>query len=748
MPFWLRHLLKLRQRHRTSSAGRWRDAGQPLETKPAAEALVKRVLKERAGGFSVAAIAGEDGKDVFEIESVGGKVMLRGNNAVSIASALNHYLKNFANCHLSWCGDQMDLPAELPVVPEKVRITTLHEFRVMFNYCTFNYTCSWWDWERWERELDFLAMNGINTPLGVIGLETVWYNTLIKEGFTDEEAREYLVGPSHFAWQWMTNIQSVGGPIPKHWLEERVKVGQKWVLRARELGMTPIQQGFSGCVPRSLKEKRPEAAIVSMKNWFGMAGSSQLDPTDPYFKKFGRTFLEESLRLYGTSHLWAADPFHEGHPPKPGKAYLAEVGKSIHQLMKDVDPKAVWMMQSWSIRKDIATAVPKGDLIVLDLAGAKDPFWGHKFVSGRLHNFGGRINLHGDIRNATANPFAAKAKRPGCVGMGLFPEAIVQNPVFYEACFDMVWRDKGANAEEWLKSYATRRYGKQSDTIDAAWKILLNEGPYKPGTNGVEFSSMVAARPALAAKKSGPNAGFKIPYPTARLADAVKMMLSESERFKDAAPYRYDVVDFTRQVLSNHLQKLHAEIRDAYTSKDKARFVETTARFHEVLRDLDTLLASREEFLFGKWLADARSFGATPEESEQYARNATQLVTIWGPETDRAKDGSLIKDEQIAIFDYSWREWSGLISRYYLPRWEKFHSHLLESIDKGDYRDPNSQVLGRESFRANPFYDQLADWELAFVANPPKDLPAKPKGDSVELAKRFLEKYITGDSRS
>jgi alpha-N-acetylglucosaminidase len=705
------------------------------DTVDAARRLIHRVVPQHASGFVVETIPPENERNVFEIESVNGKIVLRGDNGISVAAALNHYLKTYARCHLSWCGDQLNLPAVLPAVPAKVRIINPHRYRVMFNYCTCSYSCAWWDWNRWERELDFLAMNGINTPLGTIGLEGVWYDTLLKHGFSDEEARAFLVGPAFFAWQWMTNIEGHGGPLPRHWIDARVKLGQQWMARARELGMTPIQQGFSGSVPRLLKQKQPGAGIALQPSWCGFHGSAQLDPLDPLFKRIGKTFLEENIRLFGNSHLWAADPFHESAPPKPGTEYLDAVGKAIHSLMKEVDPQAVWAMQSWSIRKEIACAVPKGELLVLDLGGGGNDFWGHNFIKGQLHNFGGRINLHGDLRDVANNPFAATAaKFPQCVGMGLFPEAIMQNPVFYDCVFDMVWRDSGVETEGWLADYATRRYGATSGKAQAAWKLLLNDGPYKRGTSGVESSSMIAARPALVTKKSGPNDGFGIPYPPLKLVEAAELLLHDADRLGAADPFRYDVVDFTRQILSNYAQELHKAIRLAYLRKDKVAFAARTAEFHQLLVDVDTLLASRKEFLFGKWLADARSFGRTSAEADQYAWNAAMLVTIWGPATDQA-------GERMDIFDYSWREWSGLIKAYYLPRWQKFHAMLTQSIEKGDYRDPRSQAYGRESLRANPFYSQLADWEIAFTHNPPKSLPSQPQGDSIALARQMIATY-------
>ena len=59
-------------------------------------------------------------------------------------------------------------------------------FRVYLNYCTFDYSMCWWDFARWEKEIDFMAMNGINMPLTPIGSEAVWYEALQEFNFTKE----------------------------------------------------------------------------------------------------------------------------------------------------------------------------------------------------------------------------------------------------------------------------------------------------------------------------------------------------------------------------------------------------------------------------------------------------------------------------------------------------------------------------------------------------------------------------------
>lgn len=152
--------------------------------------------------------------------------------------------------------------------------------------------------------------------------------------------------------------------------------------------MTPILQGFTGYVPRILQEKYPEAKIKCQGDWYGVPpGPAQLDPMDPLFAQMGRTFLEEQEKLFGTNHIYAADPFHEGQPPVKGEKYLNDVGRTIYETIYSVDTMATIAMQTWSLREGIVKAIPKDKILLLDLSGnplEKEPVLGSSLGS-RYH---------------------------------------------------------------------------------------------------------------------------------------------------------------------------------------------------------------------------------------------------------------------------------------------------------------------------------------------------------------------------
>ncbi|MEI7938050.1 MAG: alpha-N-acetylglucosaminidase TIM-barrel domain-containing protein, partial [Verrucomicrobiota bacterium] len=167
----------------------------------AARDLVRRVLP--ANAFLVEIIAADQGRDVFEIESSGDKLVLRGNNGVAVGSALNWYLKYYCHCHYSLKSQQMRLPKPLPRVQPKIRRVSQDRWRYFLNYCCFGYSLPWYDWAQWERLIDWMALNGVNAPLSVTGQEAAWASAATRLGFSDEDMRGFLAGPPFLPFGWM-----------------------------------------------------------------------------------------------------------------------------------------------------------------------------------------------------------------------------------------------------------------------------------------------------------------------------------------------------------------------------------------------------------------------------------------------------------------------------------------------------------------------------------------------------------------
>jgi len=176
------------------------------------KSLISRVVPSHVSYFEVEELISKSGKDEFEIESKSGKIILRGSSGVAVASALYHYLTEYAHCQITWNGTNLSLPEKLPVVPAKINKATVYNYRYNLNYCTFNYSMSWWDWERWQKEIDWMALHGINMPLAITGEEYTWLEVYKDMGFSENELKDFFSGPAYFGWFWMGNLDGWGGP--------------------------------------------------------------------------------------------------------------------------------------------------------------------------------------------------------------------------------------------------------------------------------------------------------------------------------------------------------------------------------------------------------------------------------------------------------------------------------------------------------------------------------------------------------
>ena len=312
----------------------------------AARGLLARLLPDAVDRFALESIPADEGRDVFEVETRDGKVLIRGNNGVSMATGLNWYLKHRCQADVSWCGSQVTLPAELPEVKPKVRQVCWARHRYFLNYCCFGYSLPWWDWPQWERLIDWMALNGVNMPLAVTGQEAVWQAVGRRLGLTDRQIDDFLAGPPYLPFGWMGCLDGWGGPVPQNWIDAHVELQKKILARQRQLGMTPVLQGFTGHVPAAVGEKFPDAKLHRI-HWIEW-DTHLLDPLDPLFAKVAGLFMEEQTRRFGSDHFYAADTFIEMVPPSGELDYLDHLARAIYYGMARTDPQSVWVLQGWA----------------------------------------------------------------------------------------------------------------------------------------------------------------------------------------------------------------------------------------------------------------------------------------------------------------------------------------------------------------------------------------------------------------
>ncbi len=700
--------------------------------------LILRNTPDIADIFDLRDIPCADGKNTYEVYCEDGKIVIAGDCKISQAMGYYAYLKKYCRVNFSHCGNTQINISQAPLFEGKLSKIIPQKRRAYLNYCTFGYSTAFWKWDRWEKEIDFMAMNGINMPLSIVGSEAVWYYTLRDFKYSEKGALSYLSGPGFWAWQLMGNIDSYFSLTDVKYIEERLELGKKIIDREVELGMTPIQQGFSGTIPRTLRRcpEFPRFRMALVKGWCNFRVTCIIDPTDVAFKKFGTAFLEKQRQLFGSYHYYICDPFHENEPPVKQKDYLWKVGRAIDTMYKDFDPESVWVMQSWSLREKLVKSIPVGRLLILDIDGSKhdktEEFWGHDYIMGSIHSFGDRTTLHGSIGKVASNEYSQN-KAANCVGTGLFPEGIYQNPLYYDLAFQMLTEDKPVDLDSWLDDYAERRWGSDEKCLKEA-AYLLHKSCYNDNCTGRETGSVICARPDTELRHTAPNDHRELRYENKDLLEAVKTLLKAENADTDG--YVYDVCDITRQVLSNYCSVLFDSTIKGFREKDVKSFERSSNAFLRICDELDELLQTRPEFTLAKHLTDADELAVKPEdeelakkERENFELNLLTQVTVWGPVADSVN------------YDYAWKEWGGLIGTYYAKRWQSFYEQLaIEFPHKRKFSTATKHRYNeRNEYRGNDFCKRFAEFEKKWLATAD---PAQPTdGDTVAIARELIEKY-------
>ncbi|MDB4339416.1 hypothetical protein N9995_00270 [bacterium] len=254
----------------------------------------------------------------------------------------------------------LQLPESLPKVGRPITRTSLVRWGYYENVCTHSYTQAWWDWARWEREIDWMAMNGINLPLALTGQEAVMQRVFLKMGLTKEQITSYFTGPAFLAWNRMINIRNWGGGLSQSWIDGQQALQQRILARERSLGMTPVLPAFAGGVPEAMQEVHPNAKFTRHGNWGGFAPENccvlMVAPKDPLFHRIGRAFVEEVIATYGSDHIYSCDTFNENRPTaaagEHGLDFLTQSAEAVIKSMQAADSRAVWLMQGWLFMND------------------------------------------------------------------------------------------------------------------------------------------------------------------------------------------------------------------------------------------------------------------------------------------------------------------------------------------------------------------------------------------------------------
>ena len=664
-----------------------------------------------------------NGKDVFVITAQNGKPCIKGNNQLSVATGINWYLNHYAHINLTWNNLTTDLSlVTLPVPESEEEHECNTTYRYDFNTCTFSYSMAFWTWDRWQKEIDWMALHGINAPLNLVGLDVVTRNFLKELGMSDSDIAAYIAGPGFIAWFAMNNLEGWGGTInspstgvemsgnPDWWYTRQEQLCKNMLQRMRELGMQPVIPGFSGQIPNSLSNYSitgfSSGDVIDGGTWAGgYTRPDILHPNSSSYATLAPIYYKHLEAIMGVSEFYSMDPFHEGGLPDgvvtnatcypPIMAALDTYHNAVEDATKTSynvsteDNQAKWIIQYWqNIPQSgaFSSMSSYGDRFIgLDLfsdniyagnaakwrdTGNDCYYQGRPYIYCMLHNFGGRSGLHGRLETTMDGYFQALAKGNNCKGIGATPEGTETNPILYDMLFELPWMDPDnrPTADKWLEDYVYSRYGVSAETAPNALAALQNlkESVWNCEVNQQGTSeAVILARPNWTINNVSSWSTAAIYWDTHDVRLAADQLISVADLVTTAdgiANYNYDAIDVIRQAMVDFAAELLPLINAA--RGNDTEYTRLYQLYLQLMLDLDEMLSYDENFKLERWTSLARNIadeatGTTDNDRNWLEWNARTQVTVWSKgDTD--------------LHDYSNRCWAGLIKDFHYWRWKYF----------------------------------------------------------------------------
>ncbi|KAF9541519.1 hypothetical protein EC957_003017 [Mortierella hygrophila] len=429
---------------------------------------------------------------------------------------------------MTWSGDRFDqLPAVPPLIPSDAGVdgivrASFVPWRYYMNVVTFGYSFAFWDWNRWQRELDWMMLNGINMALAMVGQEHVVRKFYENQGLSNDDISDFLGGPAFMPWQRMGNIQGAWAlqentTFNNDWIESQWELQGQIMQRMQAFNITPIMPSFQGFVPRKLPEKYPDSKFVFASDWNEMGMFSRVTtilPTEPLFTTLSQQFIQLQRSMYkdkgidldsgALQNYYLLDLYNEMQPSCTDPACIQAITAGVMKAMKAADPKSVWTMQGWFLVHDYPWQPPQNkaffdgikevndgrDVFMIDLYSDVIPVWDHTdgffgtdWGWSMLNNFGGGQGLYGTLPTLLTEPFKAYQQPAKSMrGMGITMEGINNNEYLYQLVLDLPWqsieatlpsafntpaprpgtyelKQQGLDGQVHLEEYLKRRYG-------------------------------------------------------------------------------------------------------------------------------------------------------------------------------------------------------------------------------------------------------------------------------------------------
>ncbi|MGI6341461.1 MAG: alpha-N-acetylglucosaminidase TIM-barrel domain-containing protein [Bacteroidales bacterium] len=684
-----------------------RNYDEELKDEKAATQIMMRILGNDSKNIFFQVIPKKDDKDVYQVKARNGLVNVKGSSVIAMAHGAYRYLQDACNFQYSRYGKSCNLPKPLPEY--EIPLTVMNY--KMFSYLDFNSfgnEVAYWTWRDWEKELDYMAINGINIAPAMLGQEIVWQKVYRKMGISGTQLDNFFSSPAYQPWQQRGNFAGLNKPLPQSYIVNSSEIQQKILVRMEQFGMTPIIPVFNGVVPKEYITKNSGVVSHKISNWNNLDDQYEahiLTPGTTNFLSLGVQFLEEYTNTY--KKVYTKNAYYSCKFPDLSEQQLTQsgisqkitlLGRSIMDVIKAMNEKGVWIINMspngnnafenlYNVKKLVESAA-KEDVIIYYNINPKESenvklpnelnkwYWVLNFKT----NYSDDFAVPHFIENN--NVYRITNSIPNNIGIGYAPEKIYSDDINLFLLSNII-SDSTENYKKLVDKFAKTRYNTTEDNLTYAWMGYLE------CVNNNDNSPIFINNPQKSYHLGSPKiSDFKLI--ATNVLDEVKQSKNKTNLMLQA-----DLIRFSAAYTTDVINLLLKQALKSASENDNQKANEYSNRAFELMEMLDGLTSLNVNNNLDFMIKKAIKIGYNREDTLYYTKDVKRMALYESPYTD--SQSGINKT----------RLWSGVIKNFYMPTWKKF---IRACINKNhiDYSSLCSQWVDSEEKLLNPMTTGMA----------------------------------------
>lgn len=598
--------------------------------------LVKRQIPGQEKHFQFVLEHAKGQRSFFEVDANKQRIRIKGDTPVSIACGLNWYLNEYTHTNWTDTDSRKQVLETFPLPQDRTR----HETYIQLGFSNYDANRRWyWSWTDWEKEIDCMALSGVNVYPVWIGCEPAWNDFLSAQGLSETQINQYLYGTDD---------------VPDWWKKHLENLHKKIIRRLSELGIAPVYPVFTGRIPLQVIAGKPNVSVCTPLSAESMRRKETvISADDPLFASMGRQWYQSFQRTYGSVPIY--------YGSTDGQPFAADIQKCLLQNRPDalwIAPADDYVQQRWS------TQSLKQNKVILTFEQQIPENGWKEILALKSVPWIWTLSNHTDCTTARVS-LSKIIHQPAIIsnypetasliqGVGTTTNCSGENPFVFTLVHQRRWQPEVYDLKEEVDKYLKTNYGQSDTLLMSTWmKLAALTANYNPTV------SFVCQRPSMQLLETSTADSTHEANRMQQTEEAVQQMLLLQDKLGQHTLFRKELTYYTallieqksrlayRQIISD----LAARRLDSMTVNQEIflRLIMLADKLRQNHPALDWHAQQKQaDLLFGKYHSDAAMWYRTLLRHEEEIRGSVPAL-------------------------------SGLLAEYCVPRWQLFFAWMNQT---------------------------------------------------------------------